>query len=336
MSIVVVNCNGEKYLGRCLDSLTKLDKPDHEVEIIVVDNNSSDNSWRIVEQYQAKLVRLKENLGAAEGRDVGLNNSRGQFILFVDNDIIAHPLMLKELVKVAKSDNQIGAVFGKMLSYDEYPGIKQEGYEPVSYISWTGKLMGQRGEAGKYIETNYVHGTAFLIKREVAEKLGYLCDPRYFVYYEDVDLSLRVISKGYKIVYVPTAYFWHRVQEVQGKYFHYLDARNKVLSFYKSFEWEIFLRMLPLLVIGDLMMLLDFFNSRIIRNALMRLKAYIDAVKLIETKFKYDAKMRIEEQQRVLKSLILPPVEAGSRVVRIVRRGLRGIVSAYVKASFGY
>jgi glycosyltransferase involved in cell wall biosynthesis len=206
ISVVIPIFNAEDTLERCLNSLIEQNyKP---YEIILIDNNSSDNSYAIAEHYmkknqQTKIILTKEvKKGPSAVRNKGINLAHGDIIAFTDSDCIAHSNWLKNIVKEYKNKN-IAAVAGNI-----------KGFNPEGSIQKFLSLFTLRGyaEKGEYKEFNLISGgfpTAnFSAKLTVLRELrGF--DEKMKIYTEDFDLCTRLYSLGYFIVYTPDALVYH-------------------------------------------------------------------------------------------------------------------------------
>lgn len=252
-SIIILTHNGKKFLGECLDSLKK--QTYSNFEIIVVDNASTDSSTKFIEKNYPKvrLIKNKFNLGYAGGNNVGIKNAKGKYIVILNNDTIADREWLKELVMTAKSNKKIGIVGGKVY-YSDHPnkiqsigGRLREWDNFILFGSRIGKNQEDIGQYEKWGEIDYAIGCAFLIKKEVLNKIG-LFDEKYFIYNEEIELSYRAKKAGYKIVYAPKAKIWHHGSAVvRGETYKkvYFTQRNKIRFILKNFElyliiWNIF------------------------------------------------------------------------------------------------
>src|SRR5437868_6971117 len=98
VSIIVLNWNGRNFLKPCLDSLQKITSP--RLEILVVDNNSSDGSQDFIKKNYSKVILIenKKNYGFAKGNNIGYLASKGEYILFLNNDTVVSPDFLDILV----------------------------------------------------------------------------------------------------------------------------------------------------------------------------------------------------------------------------------------------
>ena len=263
VSIVISNLNGEKHLPECLSSLMKLDYPLYEV--IVVDAASSDNSIPIIEN-DFPLVRLikKGKIGIGEALNCGISASKGEFIVFdLNNDDIVDKNWLARLIKVLAESSDIGVVCGKRFKYGSNKILDSAGGR-ISLLTGNTPIIGENklDSATYNVQKEVDYFGVIATKRAILEKVG-LCDPSYYIYFEDTDFCFRVKKLGYKIVFVPSAVFWHKGSSTVGQnsrmgcYYYY---RNKtrfilknfpvhfiVLSFFYSLSFQ-FLKDLPVLV----------------------------------------------------------------------------------------
>lgn len=128
-SIIVLNYFGEKVIETTLDSLLNMSYPKNRYEIIVVDNNSQDNSKEILHKYakdypNIRLFFLEKNLGFSKGNNVGIKKSKGEFVALLNNDCVVEKNWLKELINSATKDKKIFAVNSKILLYPKFITIK--------------------------------------------------------------------------------------------------------------------------------------------------------------------------------------------------------------------
>src|SRR3989344_333638 len=121
VSVIIVNYNGKHFLNECLDSVFNIDFPKNKYEVIMVDNDSKDNSIEYVEKNfsQVRVVQSGSNLGFAGGCNLGVKNAFGKFVVLLNTDTKVDKLWLKELVRSIKLNNNVAAVNSKVLLY--YP-----------------------------------------------------------------------------------------------------------------------------------------------------------------------------------------------------------------------
>lgn len=248
-SIIIINWNGEKYIRRCLESLSKVTYPNFE--IIVVDNASQDNSVEIIKDFSSvKLIQNKENLGFAQGNNVGYENSDGDYIYFLNNDTYVEANFLEPIVKVFASP-EIGGAQSKIILPLEENRLDNVG----AYLTNTGFLYHygfRKKDEPHYdeqIEIFSVKGAGMCFKREVIEKVACppkpwhrrdLFDPDFFAYFEETDFCWRVWLAGYKIIFVPESKIYHLLaasfKKIPSSFTLYHNYKNRICTLLKNLE----------------------------------------------------------------------------------------------------
>jgi len=213
VSVIVINWNGLKDTIECLESLRKLEYDNYE--IIVVDNNSSDDSVSTIKKMftEVKLIVLNKNVGYSGGCYIGANKSKGQYLLLLNNDTTVHPKILNVLVKIAEKDQKFGIVAPKIMYYDQdkiwFGGGKI--LKPISSVIHMNRwgMWDNSKPKNNIQEVSFIPGCVMLIKRELINKIG-IFDPYYFFNLEDMDLCYRTSQAGYKCIYVPISMVYHK------------------------------------------------------------------------------------------------------------------------------
>jgi len=238
VGIVIINFNQEKDTTACLSSLREIDHPNYE--IVLVDNASKGNSADRIKQNfpEITLIKNSENLGFAEGNNVGIRyllKKNIDYVLLLNNDTVVDKKFLTELVDCLEAYPGAGMA-GPKIYYMHRPDVIW--FAGGDFRALSGRTfhygLGQkdRGQFDKVREIGFVTGCALLAKRCVIEKVGML-DPDYFFSYEDVDWSLRAAKKHYKLIYVPTSRVWHKFAASAGGRFSpayvYYRVRNKLI-----------------------------------------------------------------------------------------------------------
>ena len=229
ISIVTINFNSENETHQCLSSLFEIDHSDFDIKIIVVDNGSKE-IFKLTKAEQEKdvfLIRSDINLGFSGGNNLGISKALGSgsdYVLIINNDTYHDKNFLKELFTVLEKSKSVGAAVPKIYfaKGHEFHKNRYKNLELGKVFWYAGGFMDfknalsvHRGvdevDKGQYDvqETvDFATGCCILFKREVLEKVG-LFDDRYFLYFEDADLSMRIIKSGFNIMYVPSAFIWH-------------------------------------------------------------------------------------------------------------------------------
>ena len=219
VSIVIVNWNGEKYLHKCIKSLVEVDYDN--MEIIIIDNGSSDNSVKIIEDNfkdEVKLVKNK-NEGYAGGANKGIHISSGEYVLIANPDIIFTEDYISKLVEKLEESDENAAAIGKLLKYDfdknEIINVIDSAGIRLNHKR-QGMDIGQNDEdKGQYENDRRVFGVcgaAALFKRKALEEIKIkndYFDSEFFAYKEDIDLCWRLNLYGFKCLYVHDAIAYH-------------------------------------------------------------------------------------------------------------------------------
>lgn len=226
--VSIINFNGRENTLDCLDSIKKAEKNSFDLNVVVIDNGSSEKFDLPKNYSEVILLKNSKNLGFSGGHNIGIKyalRSGADYILILNNDTVVDNNLISELLKTANLNEDIGIIAPKIYFYPGFEfhkdGYKKEEKGRVLWyaggeMDWKNVVGHHRGvdevDHGRYEkieETDFASGCCFLIKREVLEKVG-LFDEKYFLYYEDNDLSQRVKRKGFKIIYNPKAILWHK------------------------------------------------------------------------------------------------------------------------------
>ncbi|MCU0666554.1 MAG: glycosyltransferase family 2 protein, partial [Candidatus Omnitrophica bacterium] len=208
VSIIIVNLNGEKYLKDCLGSLLNMKYPSDKFEIILVDNGSTDDSLEYTrkEFSVVKIIKNNEN-NYAKANNLGIKQSKGEYVALLNNDTKVEENWLIELLKVIESDNKIGAVGTKLLLPDGK--IQNAGHIALPNFYW-----GERGFGEENLKYNEIEemdslcGAAVLYRKKLFREIGHF-DENFVIYMEDVDMAFRLRKNGWKVVFVPTSIVYH-------------------------------------------------------------------------------------------------------------------------------
>jgi hypothetical protein len=224
VSVVIVNWN---RLNDVLDNLKYLRGLEYpNLEIIVVDNGSTDGSpERLEREPDVRLVRLSENTGPSRGRNAGFRIARGKYVLLIDSDAYMTRPSLRRLVDRMEADPQIGAAGCKVLNWHTRK-IDQWIYaQPYDRYR------------DKSFDTYAFSAAGVLIRNDVLRSIGGFWE-RLFIYNEEVDLSIRILRAGYRIIYEPTARVFHRPATTgranKANYFR-LQIRNWIWIYFRHY-----------------------------------------------------------------------------------------------------
>jgi GT2 family glycosyltransferase len=239
--VIIVNHNGKKLLEKTLPSILKTNTNDFNLEICVVDNNSSDDSITFLEkQYpNIKTVKSDTNLGYGRAHNLALEKHPNyDNYVFMNNDIKVEPNWLIKLLEVVKTKQNAGAVGPKILlseKQDEKYVINSAGMDIEKHYIAYDRYQGKHDDP-KYNITEKVDGicgAVMLIPKEVIKKIkGF--HPNMFLYYEDVDLSLRIRDEGYNIYYCGNSVVYHdhmaSTENIGSFKRNWMNMRNRYVS----------------------------------------------------------------------------------------------------------
>lgn len=251
VSVILVNYRGADDTIACLRFFDQVDWPQDRLELIVVENDSGDESFERISGAcpNARVVDSGENLGFAGGCNFGVDLATGQYVAFINNDARPDRAWIREAVKALQGDPSVGAVASKVLDWNGTLVDYVDGS-----LTWFG--MGYKREAewvddGSYEEPKDVlfgTGAAMFMPAELFRAVGGF-DERFFMFYEDVDLGWRLNLLGHKVRYVPTSIAFHKHHVTMKKFGNYRESylleRNALLSMYKNYEDETLARALP-------------------------------------------------------------------------------------------
>lgn len=230
LSVVIPNWNGKGYLAACLDSLRAQTQPN--IEIIIVDNASSDGSQQLVrEAYpEARLIELPQNRGFTGACNLGMQAATGEFVALLNNDTEVDRNWTAEIIKALDEKPAVGIIACKMLLHDQRERFHTAG----DFVAIDGSA-GNRGfgelDHGQYDDGDYVFsacGGAAVYRRSLLEEIGYLDDDFFFLL-EDVDIAWRAQLAGYAVWFAPGAVVYHHLSATGGgKTASYYDGRNGI------------------------------------------------------------------------------------------------------------
>lgn len=260
ISIIVLNWNGKKHLKKCLSACINQTYP--KLEVILVDNASTDGSVKYVTNTYPSVIINKndENLGFAEGNNVGIRHAKGEWLFILNNDTVLDKNCVIELYKASQDGKNIGMVSPVM--YLEKGTVDTLGLQLLKYcytedikkIDNKTKLLAPCGGAAFYSKKML---DDIKIKKN-NHNFDYF-DSDYFIYYEDFDLGIRSRLYGWKCVHAPKATLLHEHGATMNKYSSkqvYLGDRNRMWSILKNYPFLALLRFIHWIVIMNIVSLL--------------------------------------------------------------------------------
>ena len=200
VSIVLIVRNGEDILSDCLDSISRLDYPKDKLEVVVVDNNSSDRTREIIKKYPFKYI-FERKIGCAAARNKGIKESTGELVAFTDADCIVDKDWITNLVK-GFEDKFVGGCGGRFMSYKLQS--LAEMYMDLSRFKdqeYTMKMNNMRIHSMSHFP--FIMGGNSCYPRKVLEQVGLFDDN--FKWLDDVEISIKISTCNYRFKYIKDA-----------------------------------------------------------------------------------------------------------------------------------
>lgn len=218
ISVVLVHYKTPGLLRQCIESIYKV-KPNVSFEIIVVDNNSGDNTPQWIDDDFPEVVMIanKDNRGFPKAVNQGVRKARGRYILLLNPDITVLEDSMDELFKYMETHKEVGLVGPKLINpngslqkscFKYYPNTRIILYRRTFLGNFNGaqkvlkKFTMDEWDHNEEKEVAWVLGSSMLVRREAIEDIG-LMDERFFMYMEDVDWCRRLWQNGWKVMYFP-------------------------------------------------------------------------------------------------------------------------------------
>lgn len=241
ISIITINYNGLQETCQLIESLQRHPQK-CSYELIVVDNGSEQNEANILQNKYPHIqtIRSEQNLGFSGGNNLGIRIANGEYIFLLNNDTIVFDDSLNYLRETLKENPKIGAISPKIKFAFSPQNIQFAGFTPLSKFTLRNQSIGyeepDQGQFDVPQETNFLHGAAMMIKREVIEAIG-LMPEIYFLYYEEIDWCTQIHNRGYLLWYEPRCTIYHKESRSTGKdspLKTYYLTRNRLLYTWRN------------------------------------------------------------------------------------------------------
>jgi GT2 family glycosyltransferase len=268
-TVVIPNFNGIKYIEACLESVYA--GTIKNVEVIVVDNASTDGSMELVRDKfpQVELIVNSENTGFSHAVNQGIRLSSTPYVILLNNDTRVELDFVNELEKIMDKDKfkKIFSASAKMVSLHDKDKIDDAG-DYYCALGWP-FARGKGKTPDSYNNDCNIFSAcagAAIYRRELFEedKVG-LFDEEHFAYFEDIDVGYRALLKGYRNVFASKAVVYHAGSSTSGSRYNTfktkLSSRNSIYIIYKNMPvWQVVIN-LPFLALGFLIKTLFFIKK---------------------------------------------------------------------------
>lgn len=264
VSIIIPTLNRKNVLIEALLSLNNIDYPRNLLEVIVVNDGSTDGTKEEVEKikkdlnYNFKFIKEKRK-GISYAKNVAIKKSYGEIIVSTDDDCLFEKGWLKKLIKPFKNP-KIGAVGGPDRA------IKNENVLAKSIDFAFSSFIGSGGIHGRFLKVKlgnfYPPGCNMAFRREVVKKIGYFDET--LAPGEDTDYNHRIEKAGYKLSYVPKAFVWHRPRNSLARFIPYIFKRGKarveIIRRHPQYAELIYYLPACTVILGIVLLFLSFFS----------------------------------------------------------------------------
>lgn len=251
VSIILAPHNGMDHIDACIESLQSQGLSD--VEMIVVDNASTDGTARFVAEHHPhiRVIRSDQNLAYAGGNNLGASAANGKYLLFLNHDTLATEGFLQELVRILDSHPEVGVVQSRVMMATHTGRIDSIGAYLTMTGMWVHPFQGDTFKGGddSLAEVLGACGACLMIRRELFFQLGGF-DSDFVIYFEDADLSLRVRNLGYQVVVALQSVILHwggaTTRELPSRFTVFHSFKNRLCLMIKNLQASDLLLSLPI------------------------------------------------------------------------------------------
>jgi len=260
LSVIIVSYNTRSLTLQAINSVVKAKQPKNKLELILVDNNSSDNIISLVKKKfpQVKVIANSKNLGFAKANNQGLRKAKGRYLLLLNSDVIVAKDTLIKMVDYMDNNQQVGLSTCRVeLTNGKIDPASHRGF-PTPWASFTfysgleklfpnSKIFAQYHQGWK--DLTKVHqidspvGAFYFLRRQALQQVGFL-DESFFMYGEDLDLAYRFKKANWQVIYNPITKITHLksssgLNKKQGDKLNSKDKQQRIITtkhFFKAMK----------------------------------------------------------------------------------------------------
>ena len=305
VSIIILNYNAGELLLNCVESIKK--STYSNLEILVVDNISSDNSQiKCKEKFpEIKLIQSNKNFGYCEGNNIGIRNAKGEFIVILNPDTTVDTRWLNELFFAYEKYGE-GLYQPKHLSMKEKSIFMSAGN--MFHVFGFGYAREKGNEDKKQFEEieeiGYASGTCLFTSAKMFEKVG-LLDPFIFLYHDDLDFGWRAAHLGIKSYYIPSSIIYHAESyslKWSPEKFFWLE-RNRKYCLLTHYSRKTYSKLYPTLLLIDLIVWGFYISKGLFWSKIRAEISIIKNRKKIKEKYEELESKKIISDNELIKSL---------------------------------
>ncbi len=336
VSIVILNWNGEKYLSQFLPILIEKTQLS-DVEIVVADNGSTDNSVKLLQKNfpSVKLLLFDKNYGFAGGYNKALNQLQSDYFVLLNSDMEVTDNWLQPMLEYMKEHENVAACQPKIhsyfrRSYFEHAGAAGGFIDPYGFVFCRGRIFGKvekdRGQYDDIKDIFWASGACMMVRAELFSKVGGF-DDEFFAHMEEIDLCWRFNSRGYRVICVPQSVVYHiggGTLNAEHPHKTYLNFRNNLLLLYKNLPNYRLKNVMQQRTIFDYLAAFQLFISGKFKNAQSVLRARKDFKRM---KNRFEGKRK----ENILYSTVsdLPTIYPKSIVIEYYLKGKKKFSDLY-------
>jgi len=294
VAVVILNYNGERFLEQFLPTVMANCNPE-EVEIVVADNASTDNSLDLMQDCfpEIRVIENKSNDGFSTGYNLALQQIEAQYYVLLNSDIEVTPNWIEPIINLMDSDPQIAACQPKIMSYYhreefEYAGACGGFIDKYGYPFCRGRvfqhLEEDKGQYDKPMEVFWATGACMFVRADLYHQIGCL-DDSFFAHMEEIDLCWRLKNAGYKVYCCPQSVVYHIGGGTLPKNSPrktYLNFRNNLSVLVKNLPEKHVHRVIVYRIFLDWLAALKFLVEGCFKDFQMVFKAHLDFYKRLK------------------------------------------------------
>ncbi len=242
VSVNILTYNAQDLIEPCLESV--LEQTYSNLEILIVDNASTDKTLEKIKNFKIRIIENKQNLGFSVGHNIGIRESKGDYVLCLNQDVILDKDFVKYVVEAIEKDQKIGSIQGKLYKQDKT--LDTTGLLVFKNRRFVNRGQGEedKGQYDKTEEIFGVDGAAPLYRREALEDVkinNEYFDEDFFIFKEDVDLAWRMRLSGWKAIYEPRVTGYHlrgAGERAVKNYLAIASARKQISQLAKFYSFK--------------------------------------------------------------------------------------------------
>ncbi|OGH39285.1 MAG: hypothetical protein A3B44_02275 [Candidatus Levybacteria bacterium RIFCSPLOWO2_01_FULL_38_21] len=241
ISFVILTYNSEIYIEKLINSLSTFFKEDiqkNKIEIIVVDNNSEDQTVVLVKKFvNVKLIENKDNVGFSKGVNLGVSKALSEYIVIINPDTEFRRGDIFDVIEMFEKDRKLGVIGGRIINKngnnEKSAGRFLKIFEVFLMSLGLDELLGVRNSPKTLKEVDFVSGGFMIVKKDLFEKLSGF-DENLFMYIEDMEFCFRVKKEGYRVMFDPRISIFHKSHGSSNRGFAIKNIFKGLLYFQKK------------------------------------------------------------------------------------------------------